>query len=204
MPGLELHAPYAHWLAFLAITMFAATTTPAEERSQLMALDASRSSVEFEVKLLWLVGVHGRFDSLRGTVAVDRFRNSATVDVHIDTNAVTMRSKSHEDWVKSEEFFDAPHYPEIEFVSESIPLQRLQSGGAIDGKLTLRGVTKPVRFELAVPDCKIGTDQNCPVRAAGSIRRSEFGMSSRRGALSDKVELSFSIETVPLASDPNR
>jgi polyisoprenoid-binding protein YceI len=202
-PRFETSLPCPVWLVFLAVAV-CATAAPAEERTQLMALDASRSTVEFEVKLLWLVGVHGRFNSLRGTVAVDRFRNSATVDVRIDTNAVTMRSKSHEDWVKSEEFFDAQHFPQIEFVSESIPLARLQSGGEIEGTLTLRGISKPVRFELATPECKIGTDEHCPVRAAGSIRRSEFGMNSRRGALSDKVELSFSIETVPLASDPNR
>lgn len=194
---------WAGWLIVLAIA--AGSSAPsAQERTQLMSLDASRSYVDFEVKVLWLVGVRGRFNSLHGTVAIDRFRNSAMVDVRIDTNAVTMRSKNHEEWVKSEEFFDTQHYPQIQFVSESIPLQRLQSGGSIDGTLTLRGISKHVHFELTAPTCMVNSDDHCPVQAEGSIRRSEFGMNSRRAALSDKVDLNFSIVSVPLASDPNR
>jgi polyisoprenoid-binding protein YceI len=193
----------ARWLtalALLACPLFA----PAAERSQLLELDNQRSHADFEVKLLWLVGVHGRFDHVHGTIAIDRFRNSVTVDARIDTNAVTMRNRSNEEWVKSTEFFDAQHFPEIQFVSESIPLQRLQSGGEIEGTLTIRGISQHVHFELAVPTCPATEGENCPVEAEGSIRRSDFGMRSRRGALSDKVDLSFSIYTAPLASDPNR
>ncbi len=162
-------------------------------RVQTLALDSARSRVDFEVKVLWLVGVHGRFNRVQGTLAIDHFRNSATVDARIDTNSVSMRNKGHEDWVKSPEFFDAQHYPTIEFVSEAIPLRRLQSGGEIEGMLTLRGITKKVRLELEAPDCPATSGDNCPVEASGTIRRSEFGMRSRHGTLSDKVELSFAI-----------
>ncbi len=170
----------------------------AQERSQVIALDSVRSYVDFEVKVLWLVGVHGRFGRVHGSIAVDRFRNSAVVDASIDANVVAMRSKSHEEWVKSAEFFDAEHYPIIHFESEPIPLKRLQSGGDIEGTLTLRGISQRVHFELAKPDCPAAQGEDCPVEAAGSIRRSDFGMSSRRGTLSDKVDLRFSIYAAAL------
>jgi len=171
----------------------------ATERYQRLALDTARSHVDFEVKVLWLVGVHGRFGSVRGMITLDHFRNAATVEAQIDTSVVAMRNRSHEEWVKSAEFFDAEHYPQIAFVSDAIPLQRLQVGGDIDGMLTLRGISKRVRFELAKPDCPATSGDDCPLEAEGSIHRSDFGMSSRRGALSDKVELSFSIATRPMA-----
>lgn len=164
-------------------------------RVQTLALDSARSRVDFEVKVLWLVGVHGRFGRVEGTIAIDQFRNSATVDATIDTNMVTMHNRSQEEWVKSEEFFDAKHYPHIHFVSEAIPLRRLQSGGEIEGMLTLRGVTKKVRLELAEPTCPAASGDDCPVEAVGTIRRGDFGMHSRHGTLSDKVELSFAIYT---------
>ncbi len=170
----------------------------AQQRSERVAIDSARSYVDFEVKVLWLVGVHGRFGSVRGTITLDRFRNSAAVDANIDANVVAMRNKSHEDWVKSPEFFDAEHYPTIHFESELIPLKRLQSGGEIEGTLTLRGISQRVHFDLAKPDCPATQSDDCPVEAAGSIRRSDFGMSSRRGTLSDKVDLNFSIYTAPL------
>ena len=175
----------------------------AEQRIERLALDNANSHVDFEVKVLWLVGVHGRFGSVHGMITVDHFRNAATVEAQIDANVVSMRNRNHEEWVKSPEFFDAQHYPQIAFVSDSIPLKRLQTGGEIEGTLTLRGVSKHVRFELTKPDCPAATADNCPVEAEGSIHRSDFGMSSRRGTLSDKVDLSFSIATKPMSNDGN-
>ena len=177
------------------------STGGAAERFQYLALDTTRSHVDFEVKVLWLVGVHGRFGSVHGTITIDHFRNAATVEAQIDSGVVAMRNRGQEEWVKSAEFFDAAHHPQIVFVSDAIPLQRLQMGGDIDGVLTLRGVSKRVRFRLVKPDCPAASADNCPVEAEGSIRRSDFGMSSRRGTLSDKVELSFSIATKPMVGD---
>ncbi len=171
----------------------------AAERYQYLALDTARSHVDFEVKVLWLVGVHGRFGSVHGMIAIDHFRNAATVEAQIDASVVAMRHRNQEEWIKSAEFFDAAQYPQIIFVSDAIPLQRLQAGGDIDGMLTLRGVSKRVRLELVKPHCPAASGDDCPVEAIGSIHRSDFGMSSRRGTLSDKVELSFSIATKPMA-----
>ena len=186
--------------ALLGLLSSLCCATGAAERFQYLALDTARSHVDFEVKVLWLVGVHGRFGSVHGMITLDHFRNAATVEAQIDASVVTMRNRTHEEWVKSAEFFDAAQYPQIVFVSDAIPLQRLQAGGDIDGMLTLRGVSKRVRFELIKPDCPAASGDNCPVEAEGSIHRSDFGMSSRRGALSDKVELNFSIATKPMGS----
>jgi polyisoprenoid-binding protein YceI len=188
----------------LILTCAAALAFAQDSHTQQLLLDDKRSAADFEVKVLWLVGVHGRFTHVHGTISVDHFRNSAIVDARIDANAVSMRSRGHEEWVKSREFFDAAQFPEIRFVSESIPLQRLQVGGDIAGTLTLRGISKPVRFELAAPTCPGASGEDCPVEAEGSIRRSDFGMRSRHGTLSDRVELSFTIYAVNPKSSPAR
>ena len=161
-----------------------------------VALDSARSHATFGVKVMWLVTVHGRFGKVGGDVEVDRFRNFATVDARIDANAVEMGTKSYEDWVKSDEFFDVAHHPEIRFVSESFPLQRLRRGGELSGTLTIRGVEQPETFKLEAADCEHPA-YDCPIIVSGSIRRSAFGMHSRRGALSDKVELHFEVYAIP-------
>ena len=188
-------------VGFAAFVSWQAASAQTERRIERLALDTANSHVDFEVKVLWLVGVHGRFSSVHGMITVDHFRNAVTVEAQIDANVVSMRNRSHEEWVKSPEFFDAQHYPQIAFISDSIPLKRLQGGGEIEGTLTLRGVSKHVRFELIKPDCPAATADDCPVEAEGSIHRSDFGMSSRRGTLSDKVDLSFSIATKPMPDD---
>ena len=182
--------------AACAVTARADADLDANGKIDRIQLDSTRSHAEFGVKVMWLVGVHGRFGKVAGAVEVDRFRNFATVDARIDANAVEMGTKTYEDWVKSPEFFDVAEHPDIHFVSEAFPLQRLRKGGPLSGTLTIRGVEQPATFELSPSTCDKPA-YDCPIVVAGSIRRSAFGMRSRRGALSDKVDLHFEVFAVP-------
>jgi polyisoprenoid-binding protein YceI len=189
--------------ALLVAILFAAGLARADEPElDHVELDSTRSHAEFGVKVVWLVPVHGRFGKVQGTVDVDRFRNFASVDARIDANAVEMGSKNYEEWVKSDEFFDVAEHPEIRFVSESFPLQRLRRGGQLSGTLTMRGTEQPATFDLAAATCDHPA-YDCPIIVTGSIRRSAFGMSSRRGALSDKVDLRFEVFAIASAKRLN-
>lgn len=178
----------------LAGLLLMAASVPAAElpRAETMQLDSARSSAAFSVKVLWMIPVDGLFGNVRGTVVVDRFRSQARVDATIDADGVTMRRSNYESWVKSPEFFDAGNHPEIRFESETFPLSRLRTGGDLPGSLTMRGNKHPVLFQLLPSNCERPAI-DCPAEASGTVRRSEFGMRSRRATLSDKVELSFSI-----------
>lgn len=159
----------------------------------LLILDPRRSSAEFEVKVLWLIGVHGRFGQVHGTIAVDHEHVREVADARIDVGTITMRNHSYEEWVKSPEFFDAARFPQIHFVSEPFSRDRLRNGGQIGGMLTVRGIEHRIVLAVEPSGCPDAVARDCAVQASGSIQRSEFGMRSRRGALSDKVELRFSI-----------
>lgn len=159
----------------------------------LVALDPARSTAGFEVRVLWLIGVHGRFGAVSGTLDINRFRSSAVVDASINVSDLRMRSEHYAVWARSAEFFDATHYPRIHFVSSEFPTQRMRRGGSVAGKLTVRGITRPVRFRLQPADCAHPMAGDCAVRALGTIRRSDFGMRAHRGTLADKVRLELSI-----------
>ena len=190
----------APWIAafMVAVRLARAHEAPIDH----VELDSARSQATFGVKVVWLVGVHGRFGKVQGVVNVDRFSNFATVDARIDANAVEMSTKTYEDWVKSGEFFDVAHYPDIHFVSESFPLQRLRKGGTLSGTLTIRDKSQPVTFDLDPAECDRPA-YDCPITVSGSIRRSAFGMRSRRGALSDKVDLHFEVFAIASAERLN-
>jgi len=181
------------WLALASAHVAAA---PAAD-SQTLALDAARSRATFEVRVLYLIGLHGEFGSVHGTLNLDRETGAATVEAMIDTNAVHMRNRHYENWARSAEFFDASHFPQIHFASDPFPVSRLTQGGPIKGTLTIRGASKPVTFEIDSAECKAPLAGECAVAAAGTIRRSDFGMRSRHGALSDKVDLDLSIFVSP-------
>ncbi|MEO8460840.1 MAG: YceI family protein [Dokdonella sp.] len=171
--------------------------------ASIVYLDSDRSSAEFGVRVMWMFEVEGRFDKVEGLVNVDRFHNRAAVDVRVDAATVQMDDPKREDWVRSAEFFDVDRYPQIRFVSDPFPLQRLERGGDLAGTLTVRGIAKPIRFTLLPALCDTPA-YGCAVEAEGFIHRSAFGMRSKRALLSDKVRLRFSMYAVAAATRLDR
>jgi len=184
-------------LLLLGLTCLAARAEP--PRHATLPFDAARSQAAFTVKVLWLIGLHGEFGAVRGNVTVDHFRGTARVHATIATDDLRMRSRHYETWARSSEFFDARHFPHIAFDSEPFPLARLRDGGPIEGGLTLRGITRAVRFELLPSECKTPLRGACAVLAEGDIQRSDFGMHSHRHAVADKVALRMRIFVTPTA-----
>lgn len=159
---------------------------------QVRDLDSERSRASFSVRVLWMFPVEGQFSTLHGQVRIDPARQLATVEARIDAATVSMRREGTENWVRSAEFFDVQRFPEIEFRSVSFPLARLQQGGDLPGRLFMRGHSQSVLFRLEPAICPTPAI-DCAVQAKGDVRRSEFGMRSRRATLSDNVHLTLDI-----------
>ncbi|MGN2243615.1 YceI family protein [Frateuria sp. GZRR33] len=171
-------------VALLALA-FAVHASP----SHVWHIQSPPSHVDFGVRLLWLHTIHGRFGTITGTVE-PRADDHVVVDARIALDSLSMDSQRLRRWVLDEEFFDAAQYPALHFVSVPVARRALDGGGALDGQLTLRGVTRPVRFELLPAHC---TADACTIQARGELKRSEFGMTAHRAVLSDRVQLALSI-----------
>ena len=179
--------------ARLGVIGLLAVASMARAEPRRIAFDGARSHAEFQVRVMWLFSVEGRFGAVEGELEVDDAARVARVDAQIDATRVKMRSSDYEDWVKSPEFFDAASHPRLGFRSEPFPLSVLHDGGDILGTLTVRGVTHPVSFSLRGADCAQQPGIACPVQAEGSIQRSDFGMRTHRGTLADRVRLHFTV-----------
>ncbi|HPW02896.1 MAG: YceI family protein [Dokdonella sp.] len=178
----------------LAGLLALATSQPApgSDPIQIRELDSARSRASFSVRVLWMFPVEGQFSTLRGQVRIDPARQLATVEARIVADTVSMRREGTENWARSAEFFDVERFPEIEFRSVSFPIKRLREGGDLPGRLTMRGRSQPVLFSLQPASCAAPA-VDCAVNAQGEVRRSEFGMRSRRATLSDHVHLNLDI-----------
>ncbi|MGH8157694.1 MAG: YceI family protein [Rhodanobacter sp.] len=157
---------------------------------------ADRSYADFGVRLFWLHTISGRFMQITGEVRMDP-RGLATVDARISVNSIVMDSAPFRRWVLAPEFFDAAQYPILHFVSDPIAPGLLTAGGVLDGRLSMRGVTRPIRFELMPSTCDTIASTGCAIEAQGTLSRHAFGMNAHRAALSDKVQLGLRITLAP-------
>ena len=177
-----MRLPLAGVLLALAFAVHAAPT-------RVWHIQSPPSHADFGVRLLWLHTIHGRFESITGTVE-PRAHDHVVVDARVALDSLVMASPRLRRWVLEEEFFDAAQYPQLHFVSAPILRRALDDGGVLDGQLTMRGVTRPVRFELLPARC---TADACTIEARGELKRSAFGMGDHRAVLSDHVNLALAI-----------
>lgn len=158
--------------------------------TELGRLDPARSLAEFSLRVLWVRRIEGRFEFIQGGVARSASPDRIDIDVAIAAQSLDMRNPEHAVWARSREFFDAGRHPWIRFQVRQAPAQLLQDGGVLSGDLSLRGITRLTEFELLPAQCpRPGID--CAVHARGEIRRSDFGMDTRRWAVGDKVQLAL-------------
>ncbi len=169
---------------------------PWPARPQRLQIAPEHSRAEFSVRLFWIHTVDGRFTGITGSVQ-PLPDGSLRVDARIAVASLVMHSARIRRWVLAPEFFDAAHYPGIRFVSRPLSPATLQRGGSLDGELTLRGTTRPVRFELAPAQCARLASSACLITARGQVRRSDFGMTGHHTVLSDTVTLALLIRLEP-------
>jgi polyisoprenoid-binding protein YceI len=167
-------------------------------------LDPNHSDVGFVVGHLVMSKVHGRFDAFSGTVVTDEDLDRSSVSVSIDAASVDTHLAVRDNQVRSADFLDAEHFPNITFEPTAV---RDEAGRyVVDGDLTIRGTTRPVTLDLTVNGFCPDTFGAIRVSfsATTTIDRNDFGVSFNapipglRNAmlLSDAVAINLDMEAV--------
>ncbi|HWQ22984.1 MAG TPA: YceI family protein [Gaiellaceae bacterium] len=137
------------------------------------SIDPAHSTLEFSITHMGLATVKGRALGISGTIVGGPEPSlSGTVPVA----GITTFDENRDAHLRSPEFFDAERYPELTFRSTQIVAEgdRLR----IEGELTMKGVTRPVRLEGHLTGT--GTDpwgnERIGLELSATIDRTEFGL----------------------------
>jgi polyisoprenoid-binding protein YceI len=167
-------------------------------------VDPVHSTVEFQVKHLGIATVKGQFTEFEGTLEVGH--DGVSADGKVSVTSVDTREPQRDEHLRSPDFFDAEHFPEITFQSTSIrPVD--EDTFEIEGDLTIHGVTRPVTLKAVVEGTETDPEGNDRVglSVVGDINRSDhdmkFNMALGSGNMlvSDKVKLVLDISAVKVA-----
>ena len=170
-------------------------TNPAQVESGTYIVDPAHTQVVFGVSHMGFTTYYGRFANASGTLDLSsKNPGSSQLQVEVPTDTVSTASDKLNGELKGAQWFDAPKYPEISF--KSLKVTRTgQDTAQVTGDLTLHGVTKPVTLAVHFNGAGINPlDKKYTVgfRATGTIRRSEFGMTTYVPLIGDQVELTLS------------
>jgi polyisoprenoid-binding protein YceI len=146
----------------------------------------------------------GKINSTSGTVTLDKEAQSGTVNVTMDMKTIDFGHQGLNDHAQTPDLFDTAQFPTATFTGR---LTNFRNGAptAVEGELTLHGVTKPVTLTINSFMCKEHPMQRrevCGADASAKLNRSDFGVNfGQQMGFGMDVTLRISIEAiVPPAS----
>jgi len=163
------------------------------------AITPEDSTVQFSVKAS--VAIEGKFDKWDATLTFPSTDvTTGVLDIKIQAASVNTGSGMKDDKLRSKDFFDAQQDPLITFHSDKI----VQTGPTtfdVQGKFTIRGVSKPETLNLTVSVKGTGTGD---IKGTMAFDRKEFGMNSGIPfiRIADRVEVTVDLKGKRVSGPP--
>ena len=165
-------------------------------------IDPVHSEVGFTARHMMVSKVRGRFRNFSGEIVTGENPLDSTVTAEIDLSSIDTGNEQRDAHIRSADFFEVETYPAMTYRSTGVR----QDGDVyiLDGKLTLKGVTRDLELALEIngfgPDAFGGT--RAGFSAIGEINRRDFGvnfgavMETGGAVVSDRISIQLEIEAV--------
>jgi polyisoprenoid-binding protein YceI len=142
-------------------------------------IDPAHSSAEFKVKHMMISNVKGTFTGITGSLQLnDADPADSSVEAEIPVATLSTGDAQRDGHLKSAEFFGVEKFPALTFKSTHVT-RHAPGAHKVAGELTMRGVTRPVTFDVDGPS-EPGKDPwgntRIGLSAVARINRKDFGL----------------------------
>ena len=207
----HINSQYRHILAILftlvslsgCISWVTPSVTP--ELVQLkggeFTLDPNHAALIFKIPHLGLSTYVGRFNQFDAQLNFDpNNMQAASLVASVQISSIDVNNEKLATTLQNSTWFDSQTFPQALFKSQKVtPINADGSDNqfAFEGLLTLRGVTKPVTFSATFhggADNWMTGKYTLGFSAVGTIKRSDFDMSSYIPIVGDEITLEIYAE----------
>ena len=166
------------------------------------AVDTAHSSIGFVVRHLVVAKTRGTFGQFEGTITIAEDPLQSSVVATAQTASVNTNDEGRDNHLRNSDFFEADTFPTLTFASTAITPKG--SDYALAGDLTIKGVTKPVTFDLEFEG--VATDPwgntKAGFTAETEINRKDWGLDYNAALeaggvlIGEKVKITLEIEAL--------
>jgi polyisoprenoid-binding protein YceI len=161
-------------------------------------IDLDHSHAYFVIRHLDISRFMGRFDQIQGEFTVGEMPDRNTAKASIRVDSINTKQAKIDEHLRSADFFDATRFPTMEFTATRV---KWNAGGegTMAGKLTIKGVTRPVEFSLRATGAGAGLkgEIRSGFEAKTTLRRSDYGiLYGLPSVVGDLVEITLSVEGI--------
>jgi polyisoprenoid-binding protein YceI len=160
---------------------------------------------EFKVKHMMIANIKGQFPKVSGALFLDESDLAhSRVEASIEAASIHTRDEQRDAHLKSADFFDVDKFPTLHFKSRGINIVR-EGELAVEGDLTIRGVTRKVRFSVEGPTPPAKDpwgNTRVAISATTKINRKDFGLTWNAALetggilVGDEVTITLDVEFV--------
>jgi polyisoprenoid-binding protein YceI len=159
------------------------TAAPPQTSTTTWNIDPAHSVAEFKVKHMMIANVKGQFPKVSGVLIRDESDPvNDRVEATIEAASIHTRDEQRDAHLKSSDFFDVEKFPTLHFKSTGVNVVGEGVGEgelSVEGDLTIRGVTRKVRFAVEGPTPPTKDpwgNTRVAISASTKINRKDFGL----------------------------
>lgn len=180
-----------------ALALFAAATA-SFAAPVTYAIESTHTFPSFSYSHMGLSTQISKFTKTSGTVVLDEAAKTGSVDVTIDMTSVETGVPVFNGHIQGDGFLDTAKFPTATFKSTKVVFDG-DKPSAIEGNLTIKGVTKPVTLKVTnfvakdhpmLKKAALGAD------ASVVIKRTEFNAGKYAPAVGDDVTITIALEAI--------
>ncbi|MBK1681608.1 YceI family protein [Rhodocyclus tenuis] len=181
-----------------ALALGSILAAPAFAAPETYVVDGTHTFPRFSYSHFGYSTQLSRFDRTTGTVVFDKAAKTGSVDIVIDTRSVDTGFGTFNEHIQGEDFLDTAKYPTATFKSTRVVFDA-DKPVAVEGQLTLKGVTRPVTLTLtsfqAMPHPMLKKNA-IGANAFTVVKRSEFNAGKYAPYVGDEVRIDIAVEAI--------
>ncbi len=180
------------------------TDIPLAELTGDYVLDPAHTEIGFVARHAMVTKVRGAFKEFEGTATLDGADPAnSSASLTIKTASIDTRNEQRDVHLRTNDFLDAPHFPDITFVSTGA--EQLDAAHyRLNGNLTIKDTTRPISIDFEYQGAARDPYGNLRVGFGGSvpISRKDYGVTWNAALegggvlVGDKVVLEFEVSAV--------
>ncbi len=161
-------------------------------------IDPGHTYPSFEADHMGVSFWRGKFTKTSGTVMLDQAAKTGSLDIAIDAASIDFGHAKMNEHARGADMFNVEKYPTITYKAKSFKFDG-DKPVAVNGELTLLGVTKPVLLTINKFKCIMHPmlkKEVCGGDASAEFKRTDFGLSYGTPRFAPEVKLQIQVEAI--------